>query len=286
VVVPSFVFGKLLRRLHSISSSYPISEELRGWCWDKPPVRPRASLGLSVYDVASYCPTRRDVWLRRVRRVRPQEVSALRLGSDVHEVISNVANAVRTYAVLGNLWECDSGVISGILERFKSRGWFNVLRDIAYITYFTLMSDYVWSAHGQGAQPFLGWLSEVRVDGSPIGLSPNLRVDALVSGNLVIDFKVGRRFENHDLALAAYALALEANLEVPIDYGFIVYITPNGLSKVSVRAVYIDSDLRRDFIDSRDEAIDMLLSEREPPKALSCPQTCPYRQYCAGGGKA
>ena len=124
----------------------------------------------------------------------------------------------------------------------------------------------------------------MRIDGSLIGLSPNLRVDALVSGNLIIDFKVGRKFENHELALAAYALALEANLEVPIDYGFIVYIAPNGRSKVSVKAVYIDSDLRRDFIDARNEVIDMLLSEREPPKALTCPQTCPYRQYCLGGG--
>jgi len=284
VVVPSFVFRRWLRRLHSKSSSYPVSEELRGWCWSSPPVRPRAYLGLSVSDVASYCSTRRDVWLRRVRRVRPQEVGALRLGSDVHEVISRVAGAVRTYAVLGNFWECNPGIVDGILEDFRGREWFDVLREVGYITYYTLMSDYVWSVHGQGLQPFLGWLSEVRVDGSPIGLSPNLRVDAIVSGNLVIDFKVGRRYESHDLALTAYAMALEANLEVPVDYGFIVYITPNGTSKVSVKGLYIDSDLRRDLIDSRDEVIDMLLSEREPPKALSCPQTCPYRQYCGGGG--
>ena len=57
----------------------------------------------------------------------------------------------------------------------------------------------------------------MRIDGSLIGLSPNLRVDALVSGNLIIDFKVGRKFENHELALAAYTLALEANLEVRVD---------------------------------------------------------------------
>jgi len=284
VVVPSFVFGRLLRRLHLLSSSYPVSEELRGWCWDRPPIKPRAYLGLGVYDVASYCPTRRDAWLRRVCRVRPQEVASLRLGSDVHEVISSVVSTVRTYAALSNLWECDLSVVESVLKRYDSREWFSVLKDIAYITYYTLMSDYVWSTYGVGHQPFLGWLSEVRVDGSLIGLSPNLRVDALVSGNLIIDFKVGRKFENHELALAAYALALEANLEVPIDYGFIVYIAPNGRSKVSVKAVYIDSDLRRDFIDARNEVIDMLLSEREPPKALTCPQTCPYRQYCLGGG--
>lgn len=283
MVVPSFVFVRLLRGLRRLSSSYPVSPELRGWCWDREPLRCRAFFGLGIYDVASYCPSRRDVWLRRVAGVRGSDVPSLRLGSDVHEVISLVVNGLRRCCYLDDLWSC-SDVVDAVLRRFEGREWFCVLKDVAYITYHTLMSEYVWSRYGVGHQPLLELISEVRIDGPPLGLSPNLRVDALASGGLVIDFKVGKYHENHELALAGYALALEANLEVPIDYGFLVYIQPNGNGelKISVKGIYIDSDLRRDFIDARDEVIDMLVSGKEPPKPPTCHSTCPYRSYCLG----
>lgn len=282
VVVPSYVLGRLLRRLHLRASTYPVPEELRGWSWDRPPVRPRAYLGLGVYEVASYCPTKRDVWLRRVAEEVPKGNDSLKLGSDTHSVIASIASAIRSRAVLGDLLNCGTGVVEEVLKGFKDREWYPVLREVAYIAYHTMMSDYVWASYGEGYQPFLGWLSEVRVDGTPLGLSPNLRVDAVVSGNLVLDFKVGKRAYNHEVGLAGYAMAVEANLEVPIDYGFIVYISPNGHARVSVRGVHLGPDLRRDFIDSRDEVIDMVLSEREPPKALNCPQACPFRHVCGG----
>ena len=283
MVVPSLVFGRLLRRLHSLREAYPVPDELRGWSWDRPPVKPRAYLGLGMYEVASYCPTRRDVWLRRFEGITPTETPAMRLGLDVHEVVTSVINNVRRYVIINGAESIDQGIIDEVLRRYEGREWFRLLRDVAVITYHVLVNDYLWFKHGNGGQPFLGWLSEVRVDGSPIGLSSNLRVDAIVSGNLIVDFKVGRRHEVHELALAGYALAIEANTEVPIDYGFLIYIIPNGNVRIDVKPVYIGPDLRRDFIDARDEIIDMVLSEKTPPKAPSCPQTCPFRHVCMGG---
>jgi len=283
VVAPSFVFGKLLRRMHSLRQAYPIPDELRGWSWDKPPVKPRAYLSLGIYEVASYCPTRRDVWLKRFCGATPTEIPAMKLGLDVHEVISSVISSVRRYVVLNDIEVIDPSIVDEVLRKYEEREWFKMLRHLAMITYHVLVSDYLWFKHGNGGQPFLGWLSEVRVDGSPIGLSSNLRVDAIVSGNLIIDFKVGRRYENHELALAGYALAIEANTEVPIDYGFLIYIIPNGNIRIDVKPVYVGPDIRRDFIDARDEVIDMILSEKEPPKSPTCPYTCPFKHACTGG---
>ena len=283
MVVPSFVFGRLLRRMHTLRQSYPIPDELRGWSWDRPPVKPRAYLGLSIYEVTSYCPTRRDVWLRRFSEVKPSEIPAMKLGLDVHEVISSVISSVSKYALLNDVEIIDPSIVDEVLRKYEGREWFKILKRIAMITHHILVSDYLWFKHGNGGQPFLGWLSEVRVDGSPIGLSSNLRVDAIVSGNLIIDFKVSRRYENHELALAGYALAIEANTEVPIDYGFLIYIVPNGNIRIDIKPVYIGPDIRRDFIDARDEVIDMILSEKEPPRSLTCPHTCPFKHACVGG---
>ncbi len=283
MVVPSFVIGRLLRRLYGISINYPVPDELRGWSWSKPPLRPRAYLDLSINDVASYCPTRRDVWLRRVRNAKPEDNSSIALGRDIHEVISKVIKTIRRYVVNEDLWGCSTEVIESIINEYRNKEWFSIVRDVALTTYYIVMGDYSWYEFGFGHQPLTTWVSEVRVDGSLIGLSRNLKVDAIVTGNLIIDFKVGRRYEVHDIALTAYALALEANNEVPINYGFLVYIQPNGRTRISVKPIYIGPDLRRDFIDFRDEVIDLILSEKEPPKATSCPQTCPYRKYCYPG---
>jgi len=121
MVVPSFVFGRLLRRMHSLRQAYPIPDELRGWSWDKPPVKPRAYLGLSIYEVASYCPTRRDVWLRRFSGVTPSEIPAMKLGLDVHEVISSVISSVGRYAVLNDVETIDSSIVDEILRKYEGR---------------------------------------------------------------------------------------------------------------------------------------------------------------------
>lgn len=267
-----------------IASEYPVDESLRGWCWDRPPLRPRAFLGLSVYDIASYCPTGRDVWLRRVSGVRGEVTDGMLLGRDVHTVISCVISGVRACfsPQVDSHDACLGGVIEDCLRGCREVKWFGLLKDVAYLTFHVLAAEYMWSRVGVGFQPFLGWLSEVKVDGSPLGLSPNLRVDAIVSGNVVVDFKVGKPSDNQRLMLTAYALSAEANLEVPIDYGFLIYVSSNGSLSVRVEGVYIGPDLRREFIDSRDEVIDMLLSEREPPKAVTCPKTCPLKKHCMG----
>ncbi len=281
--IPSYVMLKELRKLHLRRYQDPIDESLRGWNWDRPPVKPRAYLGLTINEVASYCPTRRDVWLRRITKVVPEVNEALKLGSLIHDVIHTTIEYFRKYVSSSvDILNAYNDVVSEVLknstipEQFS--GW--VINLIKYVV-IQLLAEVSWSSVGDGINPWLPWISEVRVDGSLLGLSKNLRIDAITGSNVVVDFKIAKPSENHRIAITAYAMALEANLEVPIDYGLIIYI--NGLNntpKVSVESIYISSDLRKDFIDARDELIDMVISEREPPKATSCSPTCPFRNSC------
>ena len=284
MVVRSEVMLRWLRVLRSYAEGYPVEPSLRGWSWQYPPVRPRAFLGLSVYDVASYCPTRRDVWLRRVAGVRAQPSHAMRLGLEVHEAISSVVRAVRRYLHSPDDVPRVYGVVGRLLRSrssgCESRECVKLVEGVGWLTYHTLVSEWLWSTSSSYLAPALLSLSEVRVDGTPLGLSGWLRVDAIPLSNVVIDVKVGRRSENHELALSAYAMTLEASLEVPVDYGLLIYVNWNGGLGVEVRGVYVGPDLRRAFIDSRDEVVDMLLSSREPPRAADCPSSCPYLGVC------
>lgn len=281
MVVKSDVVFRWVRLLRSKFEGYVVDEELRGWSWTKPPVRPRAHLGLSVYDVASYCPTRRDVWLRRVVGVRSQPTQQMRCGFEVHNVISDVISIVRRGVLSRKSLELTFRRVEkyiGSVARNSTNP--DLVREIGWLTYHTLVSEYMWYEHGGTAQPALLWLNEVRVDGTPIGLSNGLRIDALPIANIVVDFKIGKKYENHDLMLVAYALALEANLEVPVDYGILVYINRPDNLNIDVKGVYIGPDARREFIDSRDEVIDMILTGKEPHKALECMASCPYAGIC------
>jgi len=57
--------------------------------------------------------------------------------------------------------------------------------------------------------PAMALFCELRVDSSPIGLSSSMRVDAIPMANIVVDLKTDKKSVVHEVALAAYALALE-----------------------------------------------------------------------------
>jgi len=56
-----------------------------------------------------------------------------------------------------------------------------------------------------------------------------VRADAVVHG-AVLEVKVGERSDRHALALAGYALAIEADEEVPVDAGLLVYVPSTAAS--------------------------------------------------------
>ena len=119
---------KELRKLHLRRFQDPIDESLRGWNWDRPPVKPRAYLGLSVSEVASYCLTRRDVWLRRIAKVYPEGNEVLKLGSLVHDVIHLAIEYVRKYVVNEvSPWVAYNDIVETVMKNFRLFGSFFML---------------------------------------------------------------------------------------------------------------------------------------------------------------
>ncbi len=287
--VPSFAITRYLRRLHLLRYKDPIDEEFRGWNWSRPPIKPRAYLGLSISELTHPCKTKRYVWLKRMEGVKPKPNNGLIVGAIVHEVISKVIVIVSKHVYDSfKPWKCISEVRDAVLKIVKDhevndegiRDW---LIDIAEYITLQLIADASWNSIGAGIGPWMPWHSEVKVDGSLIGLSKDLRVDALVNGSVIVEFKVTKPRPEYRLSLAGYALAIESNWEIPIDYGMLIYINGVGRSpKITIDPIFISNDLRRDFLEVRDEVIDMLLSEREPPVSSNCPSNCPFKHICRG----
>jgi len=289
MVLSRRILLKTLRRLYWAAKQDPVDEDLRGWCWDKPPIKPRAYLGLGVSEVSSkYCPTRRDVWLRRVAKVKPKLTDQLCIGRVVHEIIHRVFSEARKMLILGypgwSVYEELSTKIPDILRglNINGDGW---ATDFYKTLLLTVASEAEEAQAVNGSIPAIGWIpwiTECKVDGTYIGLSSSLSVDALTEGGVIVEIKYGKPMDFHKLSLAGYSLALEANLEIPFDYGILVYINGRlyGRPRIHVKPVYISNELRRWFLDERDEIIDMILSEEEPPKPTTCPVNCPFKEVC------
>lgn len=274
-----------IRRLYSWSRSDPVDEELRGWNWDKPPLKPRGYLELGVSEIASkYCETRRDIWHKRVLGAKPEPADPVLKGRVIHDAVAHAIRQVSTLSTFNHRpWE----IYEIARERWRAINTNGVdeLRKIAEKVYkytlITLLGELAYENIIHGNRSPLVTISEYRVDGSYLGLSSMLSIDVLAEGGVIVDFKYGQPRDFHKLSLAGYALALEAEYEIPHDYGLLVYVNMNNDSlKINFKPVYVSSHLRKWFIAERDEIIDMLLEKREPPRDVKCTNTCPYYKVC------
>jgi CRISPR-associated protein, Csa1 family len=262
-----------------------VDEELRGWNWDKHPLKPRAYLDLGVSEIASkYCETRRDVWLRRKINAKPSPSEPVLKGWLVHAAVSTaIYEASRlfvqglepwdVYEVARNKWK---SLVSNEVKQYS-----RLVESMYKQTLLGILGEAVYeqSTKNTRFQPVL--VSEFKVDGQNLGLSQNLSIDVLVEGGVIMDFKYGSPRDFHKLSLVGYALALEAEFEVPYDYGLLVYVSEyNERLRVAHKPVYLNSHLRKWFIEERDEIIDMLLENREPPVDPQCSPSCPYYRVC------
>ncbi len=274
-----------LRRLHRLRAADPVEERLRGWNWKDPPLRPRYDFQLGVSEVAyRYCPTRRDLFVRRVLGIQARPSRPMLKGRVVHAAFHLSANDLMRL-VLGdgvNVVDAVAALMSDALERGK-----RVLELAGVAEPDAELERFAARVYRRMVLEWGGWILETRsppwlteweVDGSLLGLSKRLRVDALAFG-VVVEVKYGRWSDSYPVALAGYALALEANLETPFDYGLVIMVNGDG-SRLEIEPVYIGNEEREAFIRARDEAAEMIASKSDPGRPHSCPDSCPFRPVC------
>lgn len=269
-----------LRLLHSYRASDPVEEELRGWNYFTPPVKPRRYLGLSIADVAyKYCETKRDVYLRRVLKVQGEQNEFLNHGSSIHRLISSISREIlRMISLNVKPWDIMAQMYQKCRKIAKDTCTANLAycEEVCKAFSFELLSDYADSTS------FIPLISEFKVDGSPLGLSSKLSVDAITQLSMVVEIKTGIQQEFHKLALAGYALSLESALNLPIDFGLLIYVNgkEKGYPEIKYEVYYISPDLRKEFLEARDEVIDLITEEKDPGYPTKCSSSCPFLKYC------
>ena len=289
-----------------------IEEELRGWSFEGGLIRPSSDILLGVSELASrYCPTMRDLYLRRILGVRPPPNVKMTRGIAFHEVCSRVVHEVKRmlfeepsgvpgFVIIDRLLPQGEMVVEGILLRAEERtarlspGDEEALRREALALYRFLviqaaakvdqaLSKYPHATSDSIMNVAIPPIIERRVDGSLVGLSRELSVDIYTPYNAVADLKTGEVRDFHPYTVTGYALALEAEDGIPINYGIITYVrVVRGVPRFRIRCFLVGNELRREFLELRDEAYTLLEVGRDPGKPPRCPGYCPYYKVCIG----
>ncbi|SDF80806.1 type I-A CRISPR-associated protein Cas4/Csa1 [Sporolituus thermophilus] len=280
-----------------------IDEELRGWNWHQAPLEPVYEERLAVYEVSSgYCPTSRDLYLRRVLKNKLKPNFFMISGRVFHQIIVDVMENAKkqiyyhgTYAPeklmaalrqpIAIKWPDDLNLLSAEQSQdIKTKG--NFLRDYEQSRIAARIGEILTQ------QPYIGadslahlaipLVCENKLDGRFLGLSQYLSADALIlSEPMIIDLKFGAPQKFHRLSTTGYALAMEALYEVPVNLGCIVYGEfRNGRLIVTKDMHLIDDELRQWFIESRDSKMRMICEEIDPGIPEGCYEYCPGYEFC------
>ncbi|MGC8933433.1 MAG: type I-A CRISPR-associated protein Cas4/Csa1 [Candidatus Methanodesulfokora sp.] len=288
-----------------------IQEELRGWSWNNPPVSPPLrEMTLSVSELASrYCPTMRDIYLRRVRFIRPPPSIKMARGIAFHKIShdslidvkriiyssENLSGSLVVEKLLPRageeaeaaLREAESRTMKLnqqegqiLLKECEDLYKFLVIQAASQID--QAMSKFPHAGPDSIASIAIPPVAERKVDGTLVGLSSELSVDLYAPASMVIDLKTGEVRKFHPYIAAGYALAIEAQESVPVNFGLIIYLKFEGRSVPSIRTKYflISDEIRREFLEMRDEAFQLILSGKDPGKPGFCPDYCPYYGVC------
>lgn len=294
-----FLGPEELREVERLSTKLEVDESLRGWNYSSEKLRPPYDLTLPVSAVAGgYCRCGRDVYYAYVLRKRLEMSPEALVGAFLHAVVVRTVEAARRfiyefgpsppdmlYRYLNNLRDdalaelASSKRVAGDQPLRNARKlWSYMVFELCHM-FNRLLS--------RGADLSREWLTaavapftvDYTVNGRMLGLSRSLRLDALSSLNVVLDMKTGRPADYHRLALAGYALALEANQFQPVNVGCIVYLSFKDESptpSLRMDVVAVDEATRLEFVEERDRKLRIAAEGIDPAKPGVCDPNCPY----------
>jgi len=255
----------------------PVPEELRGWNWHSPPLKPYYDLRLPMYLICSkYCDTSRDVFLAMVEKQRGEETFQILLGKSVHEA---VAKAVR---------EAKNLNFDAKIEHENEK----IKEAVKLVWDYTLTACKSSFLKVRAEQPHasiedvlltsMPFLVEHRMSGELLGCSGLISVDCYdYLRNIVYDIKVlSKDAKSTKLYTTGYALVLESLYEIPIDVGCTIFLNfRDGLS-ITKDLHFIDANLRSWWIEERDRKAEIVYNQIDPGKAEKCYSNCLFRRVC------
>lgn len=299
---------QLLRYYLPKARELGVVDELRGWNWHQPPLEPVYGSVLALYEVAGkYCPSGRDVFLRRVQGIKGEPNSAMIQGMVLHEVLADLlVTAKRAIYLHGTekyraiceelekyipektshfagLTDSEAADLSRKVEILCSFEKARVLSRLQEV-----LTRYPYIGEDSLANLTIPVVVEQKLNGAFLGLSGNLSTDAFIFYEpMILDLKFGEPRDFHRLGTTGYALVMEAIYEFPVNLGCIIYGEFRGDRLIVKRDIHIISDeLRQWFIEERDEKARFVTEEIDPGLAEDCPTNCPFYQVCWTGHKS
>ena len=255
--------------IRSLGAESGVYADIRGWRFEY--VAPRYRYRPSPSEVASICPSHRDVYLRRVLRIRPGAGREAIYGSYVHEFFLEPFRLVDRGVV-------DLDSLSRAMWRLGRRLGVRVDRFLQRV--YTIGSSLALQSVVDADIPIR---VEPQIPGAPVGLSDVVKPDLLV-GFLPVEVTTASSQTYYggvkELQLTGYVLALEAWTGLPIDYGVILYIRKRDAGEpwLEWRVVIVDDALRKRFLRARDEVAMIVENGVDPgPAGENCPRWCPFR---------
>lgn len=287
---------KLLGRILPTARSAGISDELRGWSWNKPPLKPLYEARIPMYSVCSkYCPTARDVFLDQVLHVEPKPNENVILGVALHRTVGAVINAyLEGLSLSFDGWYDEVLRAKGItapLETIRKkcrRAWDFVAKNCEG-ELAKRRSEQPYASERDLLATALPFLVEHKISGELLGLSGLLSIDCYdYLRGIVFDLKATQDTKEwYRLAPTGYAIVLESVYEIPVDVGCVVYAWFQGSElRLKRDLFFINDDLRSWWVEERDAKLSMVAQRKEPGIAAKCPEECIYWEPCRGDMEA
>ena len=232
--------------------------EVRGWSQD---VREVAFEYLpTVSEVFTPCLTHRDVYIRRVLNIQPRVNDALAIGRLLHEAYLapfRLLNRASRGSVIDELAELKAKILNDLPGEVAEFG------KVVFEEASRVVMDVIYDGYP------LPISVEPQLEGSIIGFSDGIKPDLLV-GLIPVEVAVTDNQDyiaRKELALTAYALAIEAYLGNPVNYGILIVLNPT-LRSIQYRQVILSDPLRRSVLRERDE-VARIVARKDGPGPLT-----------------
>jgi len=255
----------------------PVPEELRGWNWHSPPLKPYYDVRLPMYLICStYCKTARDVYLSMVERKKGEEDFSIVLGRAIHE---SVANAIREAKKLN--FDAKPKIEGNeAIQRAANLVW-DYTMSACKSAFLKARAEQPYASEEDVVSTSMPFLVEHRMDGSLLGCSGIIAVDCYdYLRNIVFDLKLASSTSTR-LYTTGYALVIESLYEIPVDIGCTVSISfKEDRMTISKDIYYIDANLRSWWIEERDKKSEIVYNQVDPGRPAECHPKCMFRSIC------